>query len=63
MTGIGSGIGSSCALMFACHGAQVMSCDLDAAKAEAGLALTRPADAERSVANSDSTRARGTRQL
>ena len=59
MTGIGRGIGHSCALMFACHGARVNSCDLDAAKGEAGVALTRPADAERLVANSDGARARG----
>ena len=45
--------------MFACHGARVNSCDLDAAKGEAGVALTRPADAERLVANADGTRARG----
>ena len=56
---IGSGIGRGCALMFARHGARVMNCDLDAAKAEAGLALTRPAGVERLVANSDGTRARG----
>jgi NAD(P)-dependent dehydrogenase (short-subunit alcohol dehydrogenase family) len=39
VTGIGSGIGRGCALMFARHGARVMSCDIDAANAEAGMAL------------------------
>jgi NAD(P)-dependent dehydrogenase (short-subunit alcohol dehydrogenase family) len=41
VTGIGSGIGRGCALMFARHGAQVMSCDIDATSAEEGLALAR----------------------
>ena len=41
VTGIGSGIGRGCALMFARHGAQVMTCDLDARAAEEGLALAR----------------------
>src|ERR1700734_1921062 len=41
VTGIGSGIGRGCALMFARHGAQVMSCDIDATTAEEGLELAR----------------------
>lgn len=65
VTGIGSGIGRGCALMFARHGARVMSADIDATGAEEGLALarreglavdslhpldlTRPAEAERLV--------------
>src|SRR5579862_5239051 len=65
VTGIGSGIGRGCALMFARHGASVMSCDIDARAAEEGLALarregltvesvhpcdlTRPADASRVI--------------
>ncbi|MFM2288995.1 MAG: hypothetical protein RL684_2138 [Pseudomonadota bacterium] len=67
VTGLGAGIGQGCALMFARHGARVMSCDLDAKKAEAALRaahaegleieslhpcdLTRPADVERLVAH------------
>jgi NAD(P)-dependent dehydrogenase (short-subunit alcohol dehydrogenase family) len=67
VTGIGAGIGRGCALMFARHGARVMSCDIDAAGAEAGLQLaraegleveslhpcdlTQPADVERLVAH------------
>ncbi len=39
VTGIGSGIGKGCALMFARHGAQVMGCDIIAAGAEQTLAL------------------------
>jgi NAD(P)-dependent dehydrogenase (short-subunit alcohol dehydrogenase family) len=41
VTGIGSGIGRGCALMFARHGARVMSCDLDVAAAEEGLTIAR----------------------
>jgi NAD(P)-dependent dehydrogenase (short-subunit alcohol dehydrogenase family) len=41
VTGIGSGIGQGCALMFARHGAEVMGCDIDAASAEATLATAR----------------------
>ena len=37
VTGIGSGIGQGCALMFARHGAQVMGCDIDAAAAAASV--------------------------
>ena len=67
VTGLGSGIGQGCALMFARHGAHVMSCDIDAVSAEATLALARaeglaidslhpcdltcPADVERLVAH------------
>jgi NAD(P)-dependent dehydrogenase (short-subunit alcohol dehydrogenase family) len=63
VTGIGSGIGQGCALMFAQHGAQVMGCDINAKAADEGLAragelgvtldsvhpidLSVPADAER----------------
>ncbi len=66
VTGIGSGIGRGCALMFARHGAQVMSCDIDPTSAAEGLEiarseglsvesvhpcdLTRPADVDRLVA-------------
>jgi NAD(P)-dependent dehydrogenase (short-subunit alcohol dehydrogenase family) len=39
VTGIGAGIGQGCALMFARHGAKVFGCDIDAAKAEATVAL------------------------
>jgi NAD(P)-dependent dehydrogenase (short-subunit alcohol dehydrogenase family) len=65
VTGLGSGIGRGCALMFARHGAKVMSCDIDVHGAEEGLELarreglavqsvqpcdlTRPADARRVV--------------
>ena len=35
VTGIGSGIGQGCALMFARHGAKVVGCDIDAASAQA----------------------------
>ena len=41
VTGIGSGIGRGCALMFARHGARVMTCDLDAEAAQEGLELAR----------------------
>jgi NAD(P)-dependent dehydrogenase (short-subunit alcohol dehydrogenase family) len=41
VTGIGSGIGQGCALMFARHGAQVMGCDIRAAGAEATLEIAR----------------------
>lgn len=67
VSGIGAGIGQGCAFMLARHGAQVVSCDIDAAKAETalqaareeGLAidsvhpcdLTRPADVDRLVAH------------
>src|ERR1700690_1728445 len=65
VTGLGSGIGRGCSLMFARHGAKVMSCDIDQRGAEEGLELarreglavesiqpcdlTRPADARRVV--------------
>lgn len=41
VTGIGAGIGQGCALMFARHGARVMGCDIDGAKAEATLRTAR----------------------
>jgi len=41
VTGLGSGIGRGCALMFARHGAKVMSCDIDVRAAEEGLELAR----------------------
>jgi NAD(P)-dependent dehydrogenase (short-subunit alcohol dehydrogenase family) len=41
VTGIGSGIGQGCALMFVRHGARVMGCDLDAQAAEATVAAAR----------------------
>ncbi|WP_437883936.1 SDR family NAD(P)-dependent oxidoreductase [Pseudomonas sp. LRF_L74] len=39
VTGIGSGIGQTCALMFAREGACVVGCDIDAAAARATLAI------------------------
>jgi NAD(P)-dependent dehydrogenase (short-subunit alcohol dehydrogenase family) len=41
VTGVGSGIGEGCALMFARHGAKVVGCDLDAASAERAVAGAR----------------------
>ena len=41
VTGLGSGIGRACALMFARHGATVISCDLDGPSAERALATAR----------------------
>ena len=41
VTGTGSGIGKSCALMFARHGARVVGCDLNASSAEETLTLAR----------------------
>ena len=41
VTGIGSGIGQGCARMFARQGARVMSCDIDAAAAEAAVSQAR----------------------
>jgi NAD(P)-dependent dehydrogenase (short-subunit alcohol dehydrogenase family) len=41
VTGFGSGIGQGCAMMFARHGARVVTCDIDAAGAEQALALAR----------------------
>lgn len=39
VTGIGSGIGQACALMFAREGARVVGCDIDAAAAQQTLAI------------------------
>ncbi|MFT3763019.1 MAG: SDR family oxidoreductase [Pseudoxanthomonas sp.] len=41
VTGLGSGIGQGCALMFAREGARVMSCDINPETAEAALAQAR----------------------
>jgi NAD(P)-dependent dehydrogenase (short-subunit alcohol dehydrogenase family) len=41
VTGIGSGIGRGCALMFARHGAKVFGCDIDAASAGRTIDLAR----------------------
>src|SRR5262245_58806332 len=41
VTGGGSGIGRGCALMFARHGARVMSTDIDVAAAEETVALAK----------------------
>lgn len=41
VTGIGSGIGQACAMMFASHGARVFGADIDAAAAERTLAQAR----------------------
>ncbi|UUC52675.1 SDR family oxidoreductase [Pseudomonas citronellolis] len=41
VTGIGSGIGQGCALLFAREGARVVGCDIDAAAAERTLAMAR----------------------
>jgi len=41
VTGVGSGIGRGCALMFARHGARVFGCDISQAGAEAALAEAR----------------------
>ncbi len=63
VTGIGSGIGQGCALMFARHGAKVMGCDIDVTSADRAVVaaareglpvhsihpcdVTAPADVER----------------
>ena len=41
VTGIGSGIGQGCALMFARHGAKVFGCEIDAVSAERAVAMAR----------------------
>ena len=41
VTGSGAGIGQGCALMFARQGARVVGCDIDAAAAEATVALLK----------------------
>ena len=41
VTGLGSGIGRGCALMFARHGAKVMSCDIDVRAAEEDVGKRR----------------------
>jgi NAD(P)-dependent dehydrogenase (short-subunit alcohol dehydrogenase family) len=41
VTGIGSGIGQGCALMFARHGASVLGCDIDSGAADRAVALAQ----------------------
>jgi NAD(P)-dependent dehydrogenase (short-subunit alcohol dehydrogenase family) len=44
VTGIGSGIGQGCALMFARHGATVLGCDIDVEAAERAVTLAKQED-------------------